>query len=75
MSHKGCEALVQYDEGAQSFHGEAMNLRDVITFPGSTARELKQAFADSVEYYLAFCQERGEKAGKPLLRAVKGWAI
>ncbi len=27
--------------------------------------ELKQAFADSIEDYLAFCKERGEEPEKP----------
>jgi predicted HicB family RNase H-like nuclease len=65
MTYKGYEAVVQYGEGAEIFHGEVMNLRDVITFQGSSAEELKQAFANSVEDYLAFCQERGEEPEKP----------
>ncbi len=65
MTYKGYEALVQYDEDAELFHGEIMNLRDVITFQGSSVKELKKAFADSVEDYLAFCKERGEEPEKP----------
>ena len=61
MTYKGYEALVQYDGDAEIFHGEVVNLRDVVTFQGSSAAELKQAFADSVEDYLAFCKERGEE--------------
>jgi predicted HicB family RNase H-like nuclease len=49
MSYKRYEVLVQYDEGAELFHGEVMNLCDVITFQGSSVAELKQALADSVE--------------------------
>ena len=62
---KRYEALVQYDEDAEIFRGEVMNLRDVVKFQGNSAEELKQAFAGSVEDYLAFCRERGEEAGKP----------
>ncbi len=65
MTYKGYEALVQYDEDAEIFHGEVMNLRDLITFRGSSVQELKQALADSVEDYLAFCKERGEEPEKP----------
>jgi predicted HicB family RNase H-like nuclease len=65
MSYKGYEALVQYDEDAEIFHGEVMNLRDVITFQGTSVKELKQALIDSVEDYLAFCKERGEEPEKP----------
>ena len=65
MTYKGYEALVQYDEDAEIFHGEVLALRDVITFQGASVSELKQAFADSVEDYLAFCKERGEEPEKP----------
>jgi predicted HicB family RNase H-like nuclease len=65
MTYKGYEAPVPYDEDAEIFHGEVINLRDVITFQGSSVKELKKAFADSVEYYIAFCKERGEEPEKP----------
>jgi predicted HicB family RNase H-like nuclease len=65
MTYKGYEALVQYDEDAELFHGEVVNLRDVITFQGSSVQELKRDLADSMEDYLAFCKERGEEPEKP----------
>lgn len=65
MHYKGYEAVVEFDEEAEIFHGEVLNLRDVITFQGVSAAELKQALADSVEDYLAFCKERGEEPEKP----------
>ncbi|RYE54979.1 MAG: type II toxin-antitoxin system HicB family antitoxin [Rhizobiaceae bacterium] len=65
MHHDGYEAIIGFDEEAEIFHGEVINLRDVITFQGSSAQELKQAFAESVEDYLAFCRERGEEPEKP----------
>jgi len=60
MEYKGYVARVQLDEHAGVFHGEVVNIRDVITFEGSTIEELRQAFEDSIEDYLAFCAERGE---------------
>jgi predicted HicB family RNase H-like nuclease len=65
MTYKGYEAVIEYDEDAELFHGEVLNLRDVITFQGQSVAELKQAFADSIEDYLAFCKERGEEPEKP----------
>ena len=62
MHHQGYEAVIEYDEDAEIFHGEIINLRDVITFQGRSAAKLKQAFADSVEDYLAFSAARGEQA-------------
>jgi predicted HicB family RNase H-like nuclease len=65
MHYKRYEAVVEYDEDAEIFHGEVVNLRDVITFQGGSVAELKRAFADSVEDYLAFCNARGEEPEKP----------
>ncbi|TXM70523.1 type II toxin-antitoxin system HicB family antitoxin [Methylobacterium sp. WL69] len=65
MRCKGYEALVEYDEEADLFHGEVINLRDVITFQGRSVDELKQALSDSIDDYLAFCVERGEEPEKP----------
>jgi predicted HicB family RNase H-like nuclease len=65
MTYKGYEASIAYDGEAELFHGEVMNLRDVITFQGQSVAELKTAFTESVEDYLAFCKERGETPEKP----------
>lgn len=37
----------------------------VAAFQGTSAAELKQAFTESVDDYLAFCKERGEEPEKP----------
>ena len=65
MNYKNFEATVNFDEGAEIFHGEVVNTRDVITFQGSSVKELKKAFEDSVEDYLEFCRERGETPNQP----------
>ncbi|AUT02426.1 toxin-antitoxin system HicB family antitoxin [Nostoc sp. CENA543] len=65
MKYKGYEAVVEFDDEAEIFHGEVINLRDVITFQSDNAKELKQAFHDSVDDYLEFCKERGEEPEKP----------
>src|ERR1700679_3662251 len=61
----GYEAVVEFDEDAELFHGEVINLRDVITFQGRSVAELKDAFAASVQDDLAFCAARGEVPGNP----------
>jgi predicted HicB family RNase H-like nuclease len=65
MDYKGYIGKVEFDDEAGLFHGEVINLRDVITFAGETVQELRQAFQESVEDYLAFCAERGEEPEKP----------
>jgi predicted HicB family RNase H-like nuclease len=56
---------VEFDDNADIFHGEVINIRDVITFQGRSTDELRQALHDSVEVYLSFCAEHGKKPDKP----------
>ena len=65
MEYKGYLSRIEFDDEANIFHGEVINIRDVITFQGQSVDELRQAFEDSVEDYLAFCAERGEEPDKP----------
>jgi len=65
LSYKGYIAAVKFDEEAEIFHGEVLNIRDVITFQGSAVKSLKKAFKDSINDYLAFCEERGESPERP----------
>jgi len=65
MEYKGYFAKVEFDNDDNIFHGEVINLRDVITFEGETVNDLRQAFKDSVDDYLQFCKKRGEQPEKP----------
>lgn len=65
MEYKGYIGKVEFDDEANIFHGEVINLRDVITFQGESVQELRQAFQESIEDYLAFCAERKEAPEKP----------
>ncbi len=65
MSYKGYTGHVEFDDEAGIFHGEVLDLRDMVTFQGKSVDELEQAFKDSVDDYLEFCQERNEEPDKP----------
>ena len=65
MEYKGYIGKVEVDDQAGILHGEVINLRDVVTFEGESVDELRQAFQDSVDDYLEFCSQRGEKPEKP----------
>jgi predicted HicB family RNase H-like nuclease len=65
MEYKGYLGKVEFDDEAGIFHGDVVNTRDVITFQGKAVAELRKAFRDSVDDYLAFCAERGEDPDKP----------
>src|SRR5687767_8344051 len=63
--YKGYVGRLEFDDEASLFHGEVVNTRDVITFQGKSVAELRRAFRESVDDYLAFCAERGEEPDKP----------
>jgi predicted HicB family RNase H-like nuclease len=65
MVYKGYEGHVEYDDEAGIFHGEVINIRDVITFQGRSVKELRKEFRESVDVYLDFCKRRGEEPEKP----------
>jgi predicted HicB family RNase H-like nuclease len=65
MQYKGYIGKVEFDDDAGIFHGEVVNTRDVITFQGESVSELKKAFRDSIDDYLAFCKQRGETPDEP----------
>ena len=54
MEYKG---IVTFDEDANIFHGEVIDIKDVITFQADSLANVEQAFKDSVNDYLAWCNE------------------
>jgi len=65
LKYKGYAGVVQFDDEAMIFHGEVIGLRDVITFRGTTPKELKKEFETSIDGYLAWCKELGQEPEKP----------
>jgi len=65
FEYKGYTGIFEYDPDARIFHGDVVDLHDVITFQGTSVDELEQAFQDSVDDYLEFCEELGKEPDKP----------
>ena len=65
MEYKGYIGDVTFDPEAHLFHGEIINIRDVITFQGKTVDELESSFRESVNDYIAWCKEDGVLPEKP----------
>lgn len=65
LKYKGYTGHVEYDDEAGIFHGDVLDLRDVITFQGKSVEEVERSFRESIDDYLTFCEERGEAPDKP----------
>ena len=73
MTYQGFRARVAYDEDDELFVGQIAGINDVISFHSTSVPELKAAFHEAVDDYIAACQTIGkepEKAysGKLMLR-------
>lgn len=65
MQYKGYTGFVEYDDEARIFHGRVLGINDIVNFEGESVKEIVRAFEESVDEYLAYCEERGEKPEKP----------
>ena len=65
MEYKGYLGIVEFDAEARIFHGDIINTRDVITFQGTTVKEIEKAFKESIDDYITWCKEEGVEPEKP----------
>jgi len=65
MEYKGYIGVVNFAADAKIFHGDVINTRDVITFQGTSVKEIEKAFKDSVNDYIEFCKADGVEPEKP----------
>ena len=65
MTYKGYVAKIEFDEDNNIFTGMVINTRTVITFSGTSVKELETEFKNSVEDYLEWCREDGISPEKP----------
>jgi predicted HicB family RNase H-like nuclease len=66
MQYKGYSATILFDDENDIFHGEVLGIRDIVTFQGRSVKDLRKAFAESIDDYIQFCTERGESPDKPV---------
>lgn len=65
MEYKGYIGVIEYDHDAKIFHGDIINIKDVITFQGTSVEELDKAFKESIDDYLDWCLSEGSQPEKP----------
>ena len=55
---------VQYSAEDEIFYGKILGVDDLVTFEGSSVRELKKAFRDAASDYINTCKLIGKSAQK-----------
>lgn len=64
MEYKGYRAKIGYDEDDGIFVGEVIGIADSLNFHGTAVDELKTAFHQSIDNYLAICKAVGKQPEK-----------
>ena len=59
MEYKGYRAAVTFDDEADVFHGEVVDIGDVIIFEATSVARLEKELQFSIDDYLNVCEERG----------------
>lgn len=65
MTYKGYVGEFSLDTDDEIFYGKLIGIGQLVTFEADNAHDLKQAFYDSVDDYLAFCHEQGIEPDRP----------
>lgn len=65
ITYKGYTGRVEIDLDADILFGRVLDITDVITFQGATIAEVRQAFSESIDDYLAYCAELGREPERP----------
>ena len=59
IEYKGYIGSVEFSEADGVFFGKVQGIRSLISYEGSTAKDLVDDFHGAVDDYLALCEEEG----------------
>jgi predicted HicB family RNase H-like nuclease len=65
MMHRGYAAKIEYSDEDGCFVGRIAGISDVIGFDAESVKELKAAFEEAVDDYIATCEKIGRAPQKP----------
>jgi predicted HicB family RNase H-like nuclease len=65
MTFKGYAAKIEYSDEDACFIGHIAGIKDVIGFHAESVKELRSAFEEAVDDYLATCERIGRAPQKP----------
>ncbi len=64
MSYRGYAARIEFDVEDEIFAGRVAGIRDVVGFHADNVEDLKAAFHEAVDDYLATCEAVGKEPQK-----------
>lgn len=64
MEYKGYIGSVEFSETDEVFFGKVLGIRALVSYEGTTAKELIADFHEAVDSYLELCKEMNEEPEK-----------
>jgi predicted HicB family RNase H-like nuclease len=64
IQYKDFLASVHFSSEDEVFYGKVLGINDLISFEGSSVRELKKSFQEAIEDYLETCEQVGKEPNK-----------
>ena len=68
LEYKNFIGSVHFSTEDEVFFGKVEGSPDLVSFEGSTVKELKKAFEEAVDDYIAICRQHN----KPVMKTLKG---
>jgi predicted HicB family RNase H-like nuclease len=62
LEYKGYFGSVEYSDDDDVLHGKLEFIRDLVTYEAADAKNLKRAFRQAVDDYLALCADEGRSS-------------
>lgn len=65
LEYKGFQGSVDFDAQSDEMHGKILHINDLVSYEADSLRELRLAFEEAVDDYLATCKELNLEPEKP----------
>lgn len=65
LQYKNFYGSIEFSLEDSVLFGKLLYVNDLVTYEGETLQELHQAFCESVDDYIAFCEKMGKEPEKP----------
>ena len=64
MEYKGYRAAVEFDAEDNIFIGKIFGIKDMVSFEGTSVKELERGFKEAVDDYVEHCKKVGKQPDK-----------
>ena len=61
LTYRGYFGTVNFNSDENLFYGKVLGISDLVNFEGSSVKELKESFEESIDDYQETCKELSKK--------------